>query len=139
MPPTILLVDDHEIVRQGLRQILEGWWQICGEAVNGEEAVAKTVELRPDLVLMDISMPRLNGIEATRQIRLLGIPTKIVIFSMHDSVQIASQAKAAGADGCLVKSSPVDELLNEDDGDPRLTRLLQALEDALGHQRRQAE
>lgn len=111
MSPKILLVDDHEIVRKGVRQILESRWVICGEAENGEEAVAKTVELRPDLVLMDISMPGVNGIEATRQIRMLGIPTKIVIFSMHDSVQIALQAKAAGADGCLVKSTPVDELL----------------------------
>jgi DNA-binding NarL/FixJ family response regulator len=98
-------------VRQGVRQILEGRWEICGEAANGEEAIARAIELRPDLVLMDVSMPGVNGLEATKQIRLLGIPTKILIFSMHDSAQIALQAKAAGADGCLVKTIPVDELL----------------------------
>ena len=106
----ILLVDDHEIVRRGVRQILEDHWQICGEAGNGEEAVVKALELKPDLILMDISMPRVNGIEATLRIRKLSLPVKIIILSMHDSREIARQAKEAGADACLVKTCPVEEL-----------------------------
>ena len=108
--PKILLVDDHEIVRKGVRQILESRWEICGEAENGKEAVAKTVELRPDLVLMDISMPVLNGIQATREIRRLQIPTKIAILSMHDSAEMAIHAREAGADACLVKTCGAEEL-----------------------------
>ena len=107
----ILLVDDHEVVRKGIRQILDGRWNICGEAANGREAVAKALELKPDLILMDISMPILSGIEATKQIRQLGIATKIAIFSMHDSGEVAKHAKKAGADTCLVKSCASTELL----------------------------
>jgi DNA-binding NarL/FixJ family response regulator len=109
--PKILLVDDHEIVRKGIRVTLEGHWQICGEAANGEEAVEKALQLKPDLILMDVSMPRVNGIEATKRIRKLSLPAKIIIFSMHDSREIAKQAKEAGADACLVKTCPSEELL----------------------------
>lgn len=111
MTPTILLVDDHEIVRKGIRQMLDGRWQICGEATNGEEAVEKALQLKPDLILMDISMPRVNGIEATKRIRKLSLPVKILILSMHDSREIAQQAKEAGADECLSKTASMEELL----------------------------
>ena len=107
----ILLVDDHEILRKGIRYLLTPAWEICGEASNGQEAVQKTVELSPDLVLMDISMPVMNGIEATREIRRLGLTAKIVILTMHDSVEIAKRAKEAGANECLVKACGSDRLL----------------------------
>src|SRR5215472_18632 len=106
---TILLVDDHQILRAGLRQILDGHWQICGEAENGREAVEKALSLKPDLILMDISMPVVNGLEATKQIRHLGVPTKIAILSMHDSDQVAKQAEKAGAHAFLTKTcSPIE-------------------------------
>ena len=107
----ILLVDDHEVVRKGIRQMLDRHWSICGEAVNGQQAVEKAVELKPDLILMDISMPVLNGLQATRKIRQLQIPTKIAILSMHDSGEMAILAKEAGADACLVKTCGTEELL----------------------------
>jgi DNA-binding NarL/FixJ family response regulator len=108
----ILLVDDHEVVRRGVKTLLTGinGWDICGEAQNGEEAVQKVLDLKPDLVILDISMPVMNGFEAARQIRRLAPDTKIVIFSMHDSAQIAQQAKEAGAHACLVKAAAASEL-----------------------------
>lgn len=106
MPAKILVVDDHAIVRHGLRSVLDGDspWEICGEAENGKDAIEKALALKPDLVLMDISMPVMNGIEATRQLRRLLPQTKIVILSLHDSEQIASQAKEAGANAYVIKS-----------------------------------
>jgi len=109
---TILLVDDHQILRTGLRQILGGQWEICGEAENGQEAVEKALSLKPDLIVMDISMPVVNGLEATKQIRHLGLPTKIAILSMHDSDQVAKQAEKAGADAFLTKTCSPNELVN---------------------------
>jgi len=109
----ILVVDDHEIVRRGLRRLIEGHsgWKVCGEAGDGKEAIEKTLALKPDLVLMDISMPIMNGIEATRQIRRLSPETKIVILSLHDDRAIATKAKEAGADAYVVKTSPCDTVL----------------------------
>ena len=99
MSTRILIVDDHEIVRSGLRRLVErqSGWEVCGEAVNGKEAIDKALALNPDLVLMDISMPVMNGIEATRQMRRLSPMTKIVIVSLHDNKSIAAEAKEAGA------------------------------------------
>ncbi len=91
--------------------MLDGHWTICGEAANGQEAVEKAIELKPDLILMDISMPVFNGIEATRRLRKLKLPAKIAILSMHDSAEIARQVKEAGADAFLVKTCGGEELL----------------------------
>jgi DNA-binding NarL/FixJ family response regulator len=109
----ILIVDDHEIVRRGLRRLVErqSGWEVCGEAVNGKEAIEKALALNPDLVLMDISMPVMNGIEATRQIRRLSPVMKIVIVSLHDDEVVTAQAKSAGADGYVVKACPSEILL----------------------------
>lgn len=84
---------------------------MCGEAVNGKEAIEKALALNPDLVLMDISMPVMNGIEATRQMRRLSPMTKVVIVSLHDDKSITAQAKAAGAVAYVVKASPSEILL----------------------------
>lgn len=113
MASKILIVDDHEIVRTGLCRLIEGHsaWKLCGQAGNGKEGVEKTLELKPDLVLMDISMPVMSGLEATKQIRRLSPTTKIVILSLHDDKTIAAQAKEAGADAYVVKTGPSEVLL----------------------------
>ena len=113
MSTRILIVDDHEIVRSGLRRLVErqSGWEVCGEAVNGKEAIDKALALNPDLVLMDISMPVMNGIEATRQIRRLSPVTKIVIVSLRDDKSITAEAKNAGADAYVVKACASEILL----------------------------
>jgi DNA-binding NarL/FixJ family response regulator len=102
----ILIVDDQEPVRRALRGLLrtQPSFQLCGEAQDGLEAVEKARELKPQVVLMDVSMPRLDGLEATRQI-LKALPeTEILILTQHDSEQAARAAKDAGARGYLSKS-----------------------------------
>ena len=113
MSARILIVDDHEIVRSGLRRLVElqSGWEVCGEAVNGKEAIEKALALNPELVLMDISMPVMSGIEAARQIRRLSPVTKIVIVSLHDDESITEEAKNAGADAYVVKACPSEILL----------------------------
>jgi two-component system, NarL family, response regulator LiaR len=106
----ILLVDDHEVVRKGIRAMLEDRWEICGEAANGQEAVAKAIELKPDLILMDVLMPVMNGVDATRQIRKSGLSTKILLLTEHNSGEAAVLAAEAGADASITKTCGVDEL-----------------------------
>jgi DNA-binding NarL/FixJ family response regulator len=100
----ILLVEDHEIVRKGLYDLIveHPGWKVCGEAGNGKEAIEKTLTLNPDLVVMDLLMPVMNGIEATKQIRKLCPTTKVVMVSMYDSQQAA--AEKAGANAYVGKS-----------------------------------
>ena len=99
----ILLVEDHEIVRRGLYDLIDGHsgWKVCGEAGNGKEAIEKVLALNPDLVLIDLSMPIMSGIEATKQIRRLCPSVKIVIVSMYDSQRI--MAAEAGANAYVTK------------------------------------
>ncbi len=101
----ILIADDHEVVRQGLRTILEAkrGWIVCGEASTGREAVEKARQLKPDVVVMDFSMPELNGLEATRQIRKALPQTEVLILTMHDSEQLVRNMLAAGARGYVLK------------------------------------
>ncbi len=110
----ILLVDDHETVRMGVRAALaqESQFDICGEAENGREAVAKVQQLNPDAVILDVSMPVMNGLEAAREIRRIAPSTKIVMFSMHDSAQMSEAAKKAGADAFVLKSAPGRQLVH---------------------------
>lgn len=109
----ILLADDHELIRKGLRALVEAnkEWSICGEASNGEEAVERVLELKPDLVILDVTMPVLNGLQAARKIRSIAPRVKILILSMHDSPQLASEALRLGADAYLIKSGPQVQLL----------------------------
>jgi len=102
----ILIVDDHEIFRKGLRTLLESrpHLEICGEAINGLEAVQKTRDLRPDVVLMDISMPEIDGLQATRLIRSEPIHAQVLILSQHDSPHMLAAALKAGANGYVTKS-----------------------------------
>jgi DNA-binding NarL/FixJ family response regulator len=112
-PCRILLVDDHDVVRHGIRTLLEGRsdFEICGEARTGREAVIKTQELKPDIVLMDVIMPELNGLDATRQIGKTVPQTKVLIISQHESGELLRQVVDAGARGYVLKADSERELL----------------------------
>jgi two-component system, NarL family, sensor kinase len=114
----ILIADDHEMLRRGIRNALEDRqdWQICGEAVDGQEAVNKVNTLRPDLVILDINMPVLNGLAAVRQILRNRPQTKIVIFTVHDSEQTIKEIQAAGAHAYVSKNDASDALLRVVEG-----------------------
>ena len=108
----ILIADDHEAVRRGLRSALSGaGWRICGEAVDGRDAIQKTIELRPDLLILDVSMPNVGGLEAAREILKTSKQTKILIFTMHESKQIRDETAAIGVHAMAVKSAPLSTLL----------------------------
>jgi DNA-binding NarL/FixJ family response regulator len=109
----ILLADDHNIVRKGLRGTLEEYddWNVCGEASNGREAVRLALELKPDIVVLDLTMPELNGIEATRQIKKSLPQTEILIFTMHETEEMILRAFEAGARGFVLKSDDELELV----------------------------
>jgi signal transduction histidine kinase len=109
----VLIVDDHELIRRGVRGLVSQAreYEICGEAGDGQEGVAKAIELQPNVIVMDISMPRLNGLEATRQVRELLPQTEVLIVSQHESAEMVMQAFAAGAKGYLLKSAIGDDLL----------------------------
>jgi two-component system CheB/CheR fusion protein len=109
----VLIADDHEIMRQGVRSLLAGElnWEICGEAVNGREAVEKTFQLSPDLVILDLNMPVLDGLAALRQIVGQSPRAKILVLTVHDSERIIHEIFSAGADGCLLKSQTAQDLV----------------------------
>jgi DNA-binding NarL/FixJ family response regulator len=110
----ILIADDHDIVRKGIRGLLEDHegWQVCAEAATGREAVRLALAHGPDVVVIDYSMPELNGIEATRQIRAALPDTEVLVFTMHDSEDVLQKALAAGARGYLVKSDDSAQLID---------------------------
>jgi DNA-binding NarL/FixJ family response regulator len=108
----IMLADDHEIVRRGLRDLVEvhDGWQVCGEARNGREAVDLAADLTPDVAILDLSMPELNGIEATRRIRKESPLTEVLVYTMHGSERHVREVFAAGARGYVLKSDPVRQV-----------------------------
>jgi DNA-binding NarL/FixJ family response regulator len=110
-PLGVLLADDHAIVLQGLRRVLEPEFEIVGEVADGRALVAAAERLRPDIIVTDISMPLLNGIEATRQIRKDNRKVKIVFLTMHPDVTYAAEALGAGGSAYVLKSSAGAELL----------------------------
>ena len=108
-----VLVEDHTIVREGLRPLLEGRGiEVIGEAGDGLEAVKIAKELNPQIVIMDVALPRLGGIEATRRILKAKPDIKVVMLTIHDEPQFVYKALEAGAGGYLVKEAPLDELMN---------------------------
>lgn len=107
----ILLADDHEIVRQGLRSLLENdGFEICGEFSNGREAVDGVKQLKPDVAILDISMPELNGVEATQQIARQFPDSPVIVMTMHDSEELARRVLEAGARGYVLKSDAARDL-----------------------------
>jgi DNA-binding NarL/FixJ family response regulator len=109
----ILIADDHEIFRRGLRSLLESHaeWEVCGEAVDGQEAVERVKELNPDVVVLDITMPRLNGLEAAQVIRNQAPRSRMVILSQHEPSLMRQAALSAGADAYVTKSEVSRELM----------------------------
>jgi DNA-binding NarL/FixJ family response regulator len=114
MPPIrILIADDHEIFRRGLRSLLESHaeWEVCGEATDGQEAVEQAKELNPDVVVLDITMPRLNGLQAAQLIRNSAPRSKMVILSQHEPSLMRQAALSAGASAYVTKSEVSRELM----------------------------
>jgi DNA-binding NarL/FixJ family response regulator len=111
--PRVLIVDDHAFIRRGVQTILSPFpeWEPCGEADNGNDAIRLASELKPEIIIMDISMPGLNGIEAARVIRKILPDTKIVLLTLHDSPDLVRIAFRAGARGYLLKTDAEQELM----------------------------
>ena len=111
-PYRILIADDHEIVRRGLRVLLQNreGWEICGEANDGMDAVSKVLQLKPDLAILDIKMPKLNGLEATRQIMQHEPQTAVLVLTIDESEHVFREAVKAGAKGFLHKSEAARSL-----------------------------
>jgi DNA-binding NarL/FixJ family response regulator len=109
----ILVADDHEVVRRGVRRLLQArpGWEVCGEATNGEEAIAAAELLHPDVVVLDVTMPGLEGIAAARAIRARLPRTEVLVFTMHETEELLADALAGGAQGYVLKTDPSRLLL----------------------------
>lgn len=112
-PKRVMLVDDHMVVRRGVRALIESvsGWQVCAEASDGHEALMVAAEVRPDIIVMDLSMPKVGGIDATIQLRKMLPGVEVLILTMHEGDQLVGQALRAGARGYLVKSESEDKLI----------------------------
>jgi DNA-binding NarL/FixJ family response regulator len=110
----ILIADDHEVVRRGLCTLLQSQngWEICGEAKDGREAVEMAKQLKPDVVILDIGMPNLNGLAATRQLSQQNPEQKIIVLTITDSGQVIREALDAGARGFVLKSDAARDLVS---------------------------
>ncbi len=109
-----IVADDHEVVRRGVRALVESHpgWTVCGEASNGRDAVRLAQELHPDVVVLDVAMPEMNGLEATREIRSSVPGTEVVLLTVHDSDQLLDQALSAGARGYVLKEDAARHLVD---------------------------
>ena len=126
----IVIADDHEVVRSGLRAIVEAQsdWVVSAEAANGEQAISLALETRPDIMIVDYSMPLMNGLEVSRRLKSMDLPTEILILTMHENEELLTEAILAGVRGFLFKSdagkhliSAIEALL---DGKPYFTGIL---------------
>jgi DNA-binding NarL/FixJ family response regulator len=107
MTARILIVDDHEVLREGLKSLLaksRPEWEICGEASTGEQAIEFVQKQKPDVVILDITMPGMSGLEASSQMRKLGLDSPILIFTTHYSEHLGIEVRKAGAQGYVLKS-----------------------------------
>ena len=111
-PIRILVADDHALIRTGMKNLLEGnkEFLVVGEAADGEEVIQKARELKPDVVVMDISMPKVNGIEATRILKQSRPETGILVLTMHENAEYANQVFKAGASGYVLKNAGKEEI-----------------------------
>jgi LuxR family maltose regulon positive regulatory protein len=111
--PRVLIVDDHAVIRRGVQGILSTYpeWDLCGEADNGQDAIRLAGELAPEVVIMDISMPGMNGLEATRIIHDVLPETKVLLLTLHSSSEFVRSAFRAGARGYVLKSDAENELV----------------------------
>lgn len=109
----IMVADDHEVVRRGLRSLLEAQpgWVVCAESSDGREVIKKAAELKPDVIVLDIAMPNLNGLEATRQLLKMDPSTRVLVLTLHDSEQMIRDVLSAGARGFLLKSDAARDLV----------------------------
>lgn len=109
----IMIADDHEIVRRGMRPLLkmQSGWEICGEAANGRDAVSMAAELKPDVVILDVSMPGLSGLEVATQIKRDRPETELLIFTGHESEVLVHQLFAAGARAFVLKQDAAEQLI----------------------------
>jgi DNA-binding NarL/FixJ family response regulator len=110
----LMLVDDHEVVRHGVRSLVESVpdWTLCAEASSGEEALAQAAETKPDMVVLDVSMPNVSGLDLIIQLKRLLPKVEILVLTMHDSERIVAQALRSGARGYLLKSDGGDKLID---------------------------
>jgi DNA-binding NarL/FixJ family response regulator len=113
MSKRILVVDDHDVVRQGVRRILRNRpeWQVVGEAEDGVEAIEKTKSLDPDLVILDVSMPRKDGLEVAGEVTKLGVRSKVLVLTMHDSKELVAAVRKSGAAGYVNKTHAARDLI----------------------------
>jgi DNA-binding NarL/FixJ family response regulator len=114
MPVSILIVDDHEVLREGVRSIIaraRPHWEICGEASDGPEAIEAAHRLQPTIILLDVTMPGMSGLEAASRICKVSPSSQILIFTMHESGQLAGDARRAGARGYVSKTDAARHLI----------------------------
>ena len=114
MKARILLVDDHEVLREGLKSLLAKArpdWEICGEATDGAQAMNLVTECNPDLVILDISMPVMSGLEAATQMRKKGVNVPLLIFTTHESDRLETEVRKVGAQGYVLKSQAARNLV----------------------------
>ena len=114
MPVRVLIVDDHEIVREGISQLIarsRPEWLICGQASNGEQAIELVQTLTPDVVVLDISMPKVNGLQVAAKIAAMQLRCRVLMFTMHESERLARDVRAAGAQGVVLKSQAARDLI----------------------------
>jgi len=112
-PIRILIVDDHDVVREGVRSILKKRpdWEIIGEASNGHEALAQTESLKPDVIILDITMPQMSGLDVARRITQTTPASRVVMFTMHDSGTVEQAVKGSGAHGLVLKLNAARDLV----------------------------
>jgi len=113
VPVRILIVDDHDVVREGVRAILkkrEGW-QICGEAANGQDAVRQVEALKPDVVILDITMPKMSGLDVARTVVQSAPRSRVLMFTMHDSDTVEQAVRGSGAHGLVLKLHAARDLV----------------------------
>jgi DNA-binding NarL/FixJ family response regulator len=111
--PRVIVVDDHAVIRRGVQGILRAFpeWELCGEAADGQEAIRLAETIKPEIIIMDVSMPGLNGLEAMRIIHNILPNTKILVLTLHSSTELVRSAFSAGARGYVLKSDAEHELV----------------------------